>query len=355
MKNDILLPLRRLHGLLHDRTQKYQTVVRLLIKSRLQNPNAVFLVLTPTHGNLGDHAIAVAEQKMLSELGIQYIEVPEIELWQLAQLNMLKILNGRSILIHGGGYLGTLWFDAEQLLRKVIAANPNSPIYLFPNTFYYEDSPWGKEEKNKSIQLCAKHSNLHICARERASYDAMSEIYRNVKLVPDMVLSLGKTGERQQRNGCLLCLRNDREKTRTNEQEAIVFQQATNLFGENVRYTDMCVNRRIPIESRKIELSQKFNEFREASLVITDRLHGMIFCAITETPCIVINSKSPKVRGCYEWIKNLDYIRFADDTTQISQLYRQIPSGTHTFDNSHLTLYYDELKNDLRNITRKRK
>lgn len=355
MKNDILLPLRRLHGLLHDRTQKYQTVVRLLIKSRLQNPNAVFLVLTPTHGNLGDHAIAVAEQKMLSELGIQHIEVPERELWQLAQLNMLKILNGRSILINGGGNLGTLWPDVEELTRRVIIENPMSAIVIFPNTIYYDDTPSGREEREKSKEIYDAHKNLYLFAREKASYDMMRQLYRNVKLVPDMVLSLGKTGERQQRNGCLLCLRNDREKTRTNEQETIVFQQATCLFGENVRYTDMYVNRRIPIESRKMELSQKFNEFREASLVITDRLHGMIFCAITETPCIVINSKSPKVRGCYEWIKNLDYIRFADDPTQISQLYQQMSQGTHTFDNSHLTLYYDELKNDLRNITRKRK
>ena len=88
-------------------------------------------------------------------------------------------------------------------------------------------------------------------------------------------------------------------------------------------------------------------EFAGAKLVITDRLHGMVFCAITGTPCIVVDSKSPKVRGCYEWIKNLDYIRFVDDTAQISEEFQKIPKQEHRYDNSHLMKYYEELAQDI--------
>ncbi|MFB8735822.1 polysaccharide pyruvyl transferase family protein [Bacillus sp. SL00103] len=33
----------------------------------------------------------------------------------------------------------------------------------------------------------------------------------------------------------------------------------------------------------------------KAQVVVTDRLHGMIFCAITKTPCVVLRSFDHKV------------------------------------------------------------
>ncbi len=44
---------------------------------------------------------------------------------------------------------------------------------------------------------------------------------------------------------------------------------------------------------RMEELNSKFAEFLSSGLVITDRLHGMIFAAITGTPCIALDNKSP--------------------------------------------------------------
>lgn len=57
-----------------------------------------------------------------------------------------------------------------------------------------------------------------------------------------------------------------------------------------------------------------------AWLVITNRLHGIIFSAITETSCIVVNSLSHKIAGCYEWLQGCSYIRFADDTDSVLKL-----------------------------------
>ena len=81
--------------------------------------------------------------------------------------------------------------------------------------------------------------------------------------------------------------------------------------------------------------------------MITDRLHSMIFCAITGTPCVVINSKSPKVRGCYEWIKELDYIQFCDDINNFSEAMKVVSKGSHRYDNSKLMPYYEGLKTDI--------
>ena len=96
------------------------------------------------------------------------------------------------------------------------------------------------------------------------------------------------------------------------------------------------------------------NAFRHTELVITDRLHGMIFSAITGTPCIVINSKSPKVRGCYEWIRHLDYIQFCDDVSRIKDIYEKMEKKKYEYDNNRLRPFYDSLKKDLLQAVRRK-
>ena len=119
------------------------------------------------------------------------------------------------------------------------------------------------------------------------------------------------------------------------------------VFGEELHYTDMHAMRDVQIVDRTIALRKKRIEFQKAALVVTDRLHGMILCAITGTPCIVINSRSPKVKGCYEWIRHLKYIKFCDNIDDILEVYQSIPSENNHYDNSHLVKYYNELTNDV--------
>ena len=248
--------------------------------------------------------------------------------------------------------MGTIWIKTENLHREIIQKNPKSIIYILPNTVFYEDSVWGEKELQDSIQIYNRHKRMTIYAREHTSYDFMKHIYQDVRLVPDMVLSLKKDDYAFDRKGCLLCLRRDCEKTITQEQENVIQQQVAALFGNLVADTDMIKPGNVSVAQRESALNEKFAEFAGAELVITDRLHGMIFCAITGTPCIVVDSKSPKVRGCYEWIRHLDYIRFADRPEDIIGEYRQIPTGPHYYDNSHLTHYYESLAEDIKDIWR---
>lgn len=350
MSKDILYPLRRLHGWLHDYPEHKKTrnalrshYVQKIKEYKKNRLPFVFLVMTPEHGNLGDHAIALSETKLLNELGISYVEITGKQLFQLKQFKLLSLMNEYPILITGGGNLGTLWMEVELLQRDIIQKNPKSKITIFPNTFFYENSEYGKEKLRESMDIYNRHKGLTIYAREKTSYDAMNPIYRDVRLIPDMVLFLKPDVTSDNRHGCLLCLRTDREKTRMQEQDAEIRRQVVCLFGDNVTDTDMIESDEIPVKDRETALRNKFLQFSNAELVVTDRLHGMIFCAITGTPCIVIDSKSPKVRGCYEWIKDLDYIRFADSPSQIESEYKQIPHTKHQYDNSHLASYYKDL------------
>lgn len=311
------------------------------------NPKAVYLVFTPEHNNLGDHAIAQSEINLLNELRIPFIEVPGSKLAKWRGLNCLNVMNGRKILIHGGGYLGTIWPESESLLRSIILNNRRSRILLLPNTIFYENSDLGKKDLNESISIYSSHKHLKLYARESVSYKVMSEIYNDVNIAPDMVFRMNKCKQGTVRNGCILCLRSDRERTRTEEEDLIINQQVELIFGKSVQYRDMVQDHPISLVKRDDELELQYDAFRHAELVVTDRLHGMIFCAITGTPCIVINSKSPKVQGCYEWIKELQYIQFCDDVSQIRSVYDSIPKQEWHYDDTKLLPYYETLIKDI--------
>ncbi len=355
MTKDILYPLRWLHGWLYEKKLKFlqrRKIRKQFCSEFAKNSKTVFLLMTPEHGNLGDHAIVKAENDILTACGINYMEVTSRKLSEMMSENNMDLFNGFPILITGGGNLGTLWMDVEELEREIIAKNPKSPIIILPNTVFYEDSEWGREELCKSVQIYNRHKHLTIYAREQTSYEFMRSIYKDVKLIPDMVLLIKEDDGFAERKGCLLCMRKDRERTLSDAQESIIYQQVGELFGSDVTVTDMVVSGWVPVAQREEVLQAKFDEFLGAELVVTDRLHGMIFCAITGTPCVVVNSKSPKVRGCYEWIKHLDYIRFAENPEDIIKEYHLIPKGQHHYDNSHLKHYYQILAEDIQNIWR---
>ena len=336
----------------------YCSIARMAIKcilERLVHPGAAYWVFTPAHDNLGDHAIAAAEKKLFDQYGIKTIEISGEELQRRRELGgLIKLMNGRPILVHGGGFLGTIWFPCELLLRDVIRMNPRSSIVLLPNTVYYDDTPEGHRELERSVEIYNGHPDLQIYIRESLSYQTAKEFYRNVKLMPDMVMYLNGLEGTEKRDGGILCLRADQEKTRSEEAELAVVQQMTALFGDRVIWRDMVAEYNIPVKARDRELQLQLDAFRHAELVVTDRLHGMVFCAITGTPCIVLDSKSPKVRGCYEWIRHLPYIRFCDDPTRIGELYASMPKKDLQYDNSMLMPYYQALADKIKTVLGKR-
>lgn len=312
-----------------------------------KNKKAVYLIMMPEHGNLGDHAIAYAASLILEQLKIPFIPVSTEKLKDWQHKNMLHVMNGRTILINGGGNLGTIWFSLEKVIRDVIRSNPESKIMILPNTMYYHEGEKGEKELAASERIYNAHKQLTVFAREKETFRLATEHYKNVKLVPDLALYLNYSEESFPRSGCLLCLRTDKEKTRTQSEDDEIMRQISSLFKDKISFRDMNVGYSILSVNRAKEIKKQCDLFKHAQVVITDRLHGMIFCAITGTPCVVIDSRSPKVKGCYEWIRDLPYIRFCDDVSQLSDIIRSLPKESLQYDNSFLGPYFDELKKDI--------
>ena len=86
--------------------------------------------------------------------------------------------------------------------------------------------------------------------------------------------------------------------------------------------------------------------------MITDRLHGMIFAAITQTPCIVLDSLSHKLRGCYEWLKDLDYILFADSVDEIPAMMEKLMSVHPEYSRTEIERSMGPLREAIRNAAK---
>lgn len=317
-----------------------------IVQYKLSKDTPVFLIFTPEHANLGDHAIAYSEQEAMEKLQIDYYEITGAQLYKLHQYRYLKLLNNSTIFVNGGGNLGTLWPDIEKMNRWIISELQDSTICIMPNSIYYEQNQDGYLELRKSQEIYNNHPRLYLYARESKSYEMMSKVYRNVRLVPDMVLRLNKSIIQMRGNGCLICLRDDIEKKVTENEKQKLYSIARELF-ETVDITNTVLDYNVSTSRRKIELQKKFHEFKQAELVITDRLHGMIFCAITGTKCIVLDGKSPKISGCFEWIKDLEYIALVKNVEDIKQVYRSMPKYPVQYNDEKIKPLFQRLETDM--------
>lgn len=275
---------------------------------------------TPEHGNIGDHAIISAEKKLLKSLGITPFEFAtrnsEIYFEDLKS----AVSSDSVIAITGGGFIGSQWLDEENLVNNVISTFRNHKIIIFPQTFHFKDDEEGKKELIKSVNTFNNATNIYVFARESKSFEFIKKNYnlKNVFLVPDIVLINEFKSFKYDRKGILLCLRHDVEGILTTENKKYL-ENILEKYDTNISYTDTVLNENITSSKRLKFIEGKLKEFATARLVITDRLHGMIFAAITGTPCIALSNYNQKVKGVYEWIKHLDYILYEENVDEIEK------------------------------------
>lgn len=271
-------------------------------------PNAV-IMLVPDYGNIGDLAIGYAQERFVSTMDPGY-DVQSVRISRTYKvLRSLKRGLGPDdvVLLVGGGSMGDL-YPRAQLGREFVARylRPHR-LVSFPQSIIYMDRPERAESARREARaLSASSDRLTLFARERESFDVMRGFYPGkVGFAPDVVLSL--TQEYQEREpldraGVLLALRQDVERALSDADHAVI-REAVADFGtitdRDHGIPDSDVDRaafeRLPLETMEM--------YRRSALVVTDRLHGMIFAAVTGTPCVVLPNTNHKITGTFhDWI-----------------------------------------------------
>lgn len=320
----------------------YKTILPL-------NKKKIYVLNTPLHTNIGDSAIAYVQNSFLEKNFSNDYRIVEVTSWELNKFRrtLSYIVRKKDIVTQlGGGNMGVQWFGDEIERRRIIEMFPNNKMIIFPQTIYYGDSEKGKEEFEKSKKIYNAHKDLTIIAREKVSYDIMKKAYDKCKVIltPDIVLSMDGLKNNYEREYITFCFRKDPEKVLRDEEKEVIIEECKKLTDKLV-FTDMISDKQVTKENRIDIIMDKFKDFQKSKLVITDRLHGMVFCAISGTPCIVFGNYNQKVKGTYDWIKDLDYIKYVDNIEEAKGYIDELINlDTTNYDSFKFINYYNQIK-----------
>lgn len=295
--------------------KQWTSDIRYLLSSAkkpdLPSEKKAYIFLAADYGNLGDIALTFAQKELLLMYFPDHypIEVPSsLSLCELKGY-IKSVSKDDVVTIIAGGNMGDVWSCFEYYRQLIVRKLRHNVIYQFPQTTTYTDSPLGK-----NLLSCAKHTysrdRLKLMAREKMSYDFMCQNFLCSSYIsPDIVMTLKYWACKKERNGILLCLRNDREQSISNSEQIEI---KSIIRGQSMEFSviDTKIDDSFEYNRRYVQLEQFVDRVSSARVIVTDRLHGMIFAYITGTPAVVLPNSNRKIEMCYEWINNCGFIHF---------------------------------------------
>ncbi len=325
----------------------YKNEIKTLFKGYKPEKTA-FILGSIEYDNLGDHAILYAQKKFLLD-NLQDYRVIEVRahLFDKTKKLLSKKISPKSLItIAGGGNMGDIWIDDENRRREIIKLFPLNRIIVFPQTVFYSETVEGIKELNKSKSIYFEHDNLTLSARESTSFNLIKEYYPKAKIVltPDTVLSLTKFKGEKKRNGVGICIREDKEKSVS---ACSIQKLKESLTDNNIAFEDFSTisKTNVSLKEREKKLDEIFNQISSYELVITDRLHAMIFSYLTNTPCLVLDNDNHKVYNIYnEWLKDCNYIKATNEENLLNDA---INAYKKEYEISDIKFDFSELKGAL--------
>lgn len=307
----------------------------------------IFLLGTEDFGNVGDHQIAESILQFLSQR-FPGVPVKEVTLSQYeAEYRKLKtFIRPKDIIVMpGGGNIGSLYLAAEDLRKSVIETWPKNRKIVFPQSIFYADDPVGQLQLQKDQALFCGQNNVTLVLREQYSFDFAQKHFSCCSiLVPDIVLQKPIAISQGPGQGkILLCLRQDVESTLSPSERNSLRLTAQSVCSD-VRFCDTQQAFCIPLRDRKLYCRYFLSLLGSAQLVVTDRLHGVIFSAVTGTPCIALANANQKIEGTCHCLKHLPYLYFASSVQDACAAIPRIKdTGRSCYDVTPLQDAYDRL------------
>lgn len=309
--------------------------VRVYIKYLLSSSKAkkfpkskkIIVALAADYGNMGDIAITVAETQWLKKNFPDYeiCDWPISGTYEWAKSLKKSITEDDIIVLTGGGNTGDLYPSIELCRQFIIKHFPNNKIISFPQTVSHSD----EKKMSQCIKVYGSHSNLRFSFREKYSYEYAKANFKNkCVLCPDTVFLLNVPEYKGERQNVSLILRQDMEGILSEKEKADIEDKLKEHFGNiNVFDTVFVKDSSLDATDRQEKLFDFLKKIQKSTCVVTDRLHAMIFCLITQTPCVVLPIKGVKTKGVLEWVKDSDYIKYCEsgNIADIADMCKNMP------------------------------
>lgn len=312
------------------------------------------IILANTHmgTNVGDHLITISElmffEKYLSEYMVIELTADEIE----EKFEIIKeyIKKDDIIAISGGGYMGSLWLIyGEDNVRHIVEELPNNKIIVLPQSVYFENTVEGKKQLQKSRNIYNSHKNLTICIREPGQWNYVRGLFSenvNVKIYPDMVLSMNRQVSFSVRDKVGICFRQDKEAMISLDDK----EHIQDMISDPIVLFDMHTDESITGLQRSKCIKEYIDMVSGLKYVITDRLHCMLLCLITGTPCIAFNNITGKISSVYQWIQDCEYIHIVSSPEEVEKQIKvnSLNVETKCYDLSEIYKKFEELSGEFR-------
>lgn len=287
----------------YEYIDKWSDYEKLYEKDRKK---AFILFNSPDYPNLGDHAIALAEKRFFLKYFEEY-DFIEISCTQYMKENpRIKpaIRQDDVLVVTGGGNSGDCYLRLQDMITHIVQNYHDNIVIIAPQSMYFNGGKFSDVETERVRVIYEKHNRLLVMAREEKTYQLYMSLFSDsIKKIkaPDMAFFLEyKPKVRGRRHDALVCMRNDKESQGIIDKEKI--ENALGRFNLAVEEYSTISHIEVFLDNREKEVFEALNTISEAKIVITDRLHCMIFCVITDTPCVVFDNATGKVFTMLEWL-----------------------------------------------------
>jgi pyruvyl transferase EpsI len=290
----------------------------------IRNKRKIIYAITPPPRlkNVGDHAQAVAIHAWIKKHfpTLRVIDIDKDRARYFLPALRWLVQPADLLFLHSGGNMGDRGMWSESIRRLLISTFNQNKIVSLPQTIYFSDTPIGKKERENTRRIYATHPNLTVIARDPRSGELARELFPSARTfcMPDFVLSLPsrQPGKKNNPPKVLLCLRNDTESSLTAEQK---IELAYNLPHESSCY-DTTIDKPIKVNEREAVLEHTLDLFQDHDIVVTDRLHGVIFSVLCKMPCVVLPTVDHKLTSAMYWFRNIPFIILAENLKEVPAL-----------------------------------
>jgi pyruvyl transferase EpsO len=293
---------------------------RTAVEAWIPPGSDVAIVDVPVHRNIGDLFILAATRWLLADMGCRLVYVAGARDYRTAAAR--RAIGPRTVIVGlGGGNFSDLYPRYQRLREDVVADFPDHRIVVLPQTIHFRD-PRAFEQSAEHLR---RHRDLRIAARDQASLELASRITPHVLLLADVVDVIGPAvlaGHGRARvasvrpgllsaDGTLVLLRRDAERSRARGGERGV--DWGDLFPGFVGRLAMAAAL-MPVAPRRFSaplherwaslattlLCDAVSIARQASRVVTDRLHGAIVARIAGRPITLLDNSYGKLAAYHE-------------------------------------------------------
>jgi pyruvyl transferase EpsI len=222
------------------------------------------------------------------------------------------------VAIVGGGNMGDMYTDLEEARLQVVKAFPHNRIVSFPQSIDFSDTTSGRCALQRSRSIYESHPRLTLFARDTESHERMRAAFPGAKvcLAPDTVLSMPCQLKHERTIPLVSCIRSDKEAALSAERRGEILAALTSAVSGAVVTDTVVPGPRLDFRSYDQKLEELLTLFSRSRCVVTDRLHGLIFSVITQTPCVVIENNNHKIRSLVAtWLPELSSVRLLSQPT----------------------------------------